>query len=133
MEGLLSDARGFFSQVCPGCQRRFKVPYVRGATPAEGGLPQLVHCPYCDQVGDDFRTPAQKKFQEVSAARLVIQRLKTGANLPSVPDVPVEMNDDLPDVAAFPCCDGSIRHDGGSSLLFCPFCGKPDAARLGAP
>lgn len=122
MDGLRADAHGYISEVCPSCTRRFKILLI------PGGIPKLSHCPYCEHVGENFFTSEQKKYMEVLVARLAITRLKTGMKLPTLPSDPVESNDDLPAIAKFVCCDGSIRHDGGSKTLFCPFCGKPDAA-----
>lgn len=122
MDGLRSDASGFVSHVCPACDRRFKVPLL------PGGFPKLAHCPYCEHEGDNYFTSEQKKYLEVLAARLAITTLKTGARMPSLPAVPVERDDDLAAIATFGCCDGKIRHDGGTNALFCPFCGKADAA-----
>jgi len=123
VDGLRSDSRGFISEVCPACSRGFKIPLIRG------GIPRLAHCPYCEYRGDNFLTPEQRKYMQALTARLAINALKTGVTPPSLPPTPVEANDDLPSIASFPCCEGRIRHDGASSSLYCPFCGKADAAQ----
>lgn len=98
------------------------------------GFPKLCHCPYCEHQGDLFLTPDQKSsFEAAAAARFAevakALLLKRGsAPMSARVAVPRDEIPDFPDTAMFPCCDGSIQHDGSCSTLYCPFCGKTNTA-----
>lgn len=123
---LKGDSSGFASQECPACRRRFKAQRERFASDNVKGI---AHCPYCEHDGlQCWWTPEQASYIKADVARKLFANSKY-IKAPAEPSQPpAELEDDLPNMIAFTCCNERIRHDGASTELRCIVCGAKTSA-----
>lgn len=140
--GFHDDTGGFWSRECPSCERLFKVK--SGSSSPK----PVTHCPYCDHEGEGcWGTVEQARhielFEKYAGVQAAIAKskepkvpgprrtrgesapvkVKVPQVAPNRPIAPDEPETDMPTVW-FDCCEESVRHDGDSEEVRCPFCGE---------
>jgi len=135
---LNTDGQGFISQMCPSCNRRFKV---QPKSPN-----RISHCPFCEHGDEHWFTPEQVEYLQGYAAREVLgphldkldrqlRNMGSGSRgmfkvtgsvqKPDVPPKPEESDDEMPIATMFTCCGETIRHDESNRPAHCIVCGGP--------
>jgi hypothetical protein len=108
----LKGDRGFFSQQCPRCNKKFK------AALGQGSAMTIAYCPYCGRKSNGFWTRRQKRYLEC-----VARHQKKPGTKPLRCIMPLEIKKPTMKIHKFPCHNDRIKYLGSGNQLYCIVCG----------